>query len=438
MHPGARDGAQRLSPAVIGNYMASTLIPAAPEPSPILQMPLADQGHHLGPRAGQMHILLLAPAIADYCVEYANALAKEKMTVTLLAPESFFKDQVRFVDSAVHLRLLNWPRHRSVRNAIFFCRLIFLIDHLQPDVVHFLSEGVTWLSFLPLFLSRKYGIVTTMHDVTYHLGDHASQRVPRWFANRLVAQSDKVLVHGANLRSDAERQYPGLVGKIAVIPHLTLSRYCYIAKRAEMCRTDDPTVNVLFFGRIYAYKGVDILIRSAPLVLRRFRNIKFIIAGRGENFDKYEDMILDPSFFEIRNRHIPDTEVAQLFTDADIVVLPYVEASQSGVLAIANAFGKAVVVTDVGELASAVKDGETGIIIPAKDEGALAEAIFRLAADANFREVLGNSGRVAAEQWASPKLIGQTATEIYKTLIPRENPGMHGVKRRLWPCRRAR
>ena len=93
----------------------------------------------------------------------------------------------------------------------------------------------------------------------------------------------------------------------------------------------------------------------------------------------------DPQFFEVRNRHIPDREAAQLFIDADIVVLPYVEASQSGVLAIANAFAKPVIVTDVGELGRAVEDGVSGLVVPPADERPLADAILKLATDGALR-----------------------------------------------------
>ena len=364
-----------------------------------------------------MHILLLAPAIVDYSLEYANALAKNGVRVTLVAPARSFRDFVQYVDNTVDIQLLDWPRHRSLKNVIFLFRLFFLIESLRPNIVHFLSEGISWLSFVVPFLSRKYPIVTTMHDVEYHLGDHASRRVPRGFANQLIARSDKVLVHGANLRSDAERRYPKLTTKFEIIPHLVLLRYFDIAKRNGMCRKDDPTINVLFFGRIYAYKGLDVLIRSVPLVAKRFSNIRIVIAGTGEDIDKYKRMMQDPSYFEIRNRHIPDEEVAQLFTDADIVVLPYVEASQSGVLAIAFAFGKAVIVTDVGELASAVEGGKTGLIIPTRDEGALANAILQLAANPELRTRLGNSGRIAAEESASQKLVAEKVTKIYQALI---------------------
>ena len=143
-----------------------------------------------------MRILLLAPAIADYCVEYANALAN-RAHVTLVAPRRTFKDHAGFVDSSVDLQLVDWPRHRSLKNLSFMYRLCRQIDLLRPDVVHILSEGVLWLN-LVLPTAQKYGIVTTVHDVTYHTGDRASRRVPRWFADQLIKRSDRIIVHGSN------------------------------------------------------------------------------------------------------------------------------------------------------------------------------------------------------------------------------------------------
>jgi glycosyltransferase involved in cell wall biosynthesis len=368
-----------------------------------------------------MHILLLAPAIVDYSIEYANAVARNNARVTLVAPSRLFRETVQYVDDTVDLRLLDWPRHRSLRNAIFLFRFISLVERLQPDVIHFLSEGISWLSFVVPFLSRRYPIVTTMHDVEYHPGDHASRRVPRCFANHLIARSDKVLVHGARLRRDAKQRYPKLATKFEVMPHVLFLRYFDIARRNKMSRKHDRTINVLFFGRIYAYKGLDVLIRCVPLVVKSFSNIRITIAGTGEDIDKYISMMHDLSYYDIRNRHIPDEEVAELFTEADIIVFPYVEASQSGVLAIAYSFGKPVIVTDVGELASTIEDGKTGLIVPARDEGALAEAILRLARNPALRTELGNSGRIAAHGSASPKLVADIATKIYEELLVHKN-----------------
>jgi glycosyltransferase involved in cell wall biosynthesis len=362
-----------------------------------------------------MRLLLFAPAIVDYSIEYTNALSK-RAHITLIAPERFFREHAKFLDGSVDVQLLNWPRHRSLANILFVSRLIWLIRSLRPDVVHFLSEGVIWLNLIVPFVKQR-GLVTTMHDVSYHLGDHLSRRVPREFTDWLLLQSDRIIVHGSGLRGDAEHKYPELKGKIEVLPHLQLRRYADVGRKKGLKRRGDSTVNVLFFGRIYAYKGLEILIRSIPIVTTNFGDIRVIIAGKGEDMKGYMNMIVDPRYFEVRNRHIPDDETAQLFTDADIVVLPYLEASQSGVLAIASAFGKPVIVTDVGELGRTVKNGITGIVVPAGDTEALAHAILLLAADGALRTQLGNANRAAAEQTASPDLVADGAIRIYERVI---------------------
>lgn len=362
-----------------------------------------------------MHVLLFANMTPDYSVEYTNALAK-RARVTLLAPINYFDNVVQYMDDGVDLQLLDWPRHRSLGNIIFLSRLRRLISRTQPDVLHFLSEGVTWLGLLAVVASRKYSVVTTMHDVEYHPGDRESRRLPRWFVNRLLDHSDKVIVHGAHLKTCAERYYPELQGRMEVLPHLMIRRYLQIATEHRLHRRSDPTFNILFFGRIYSYKGLDILIKSIEIVGKHLANFRLIIAGRGENIDNYQKLMSDPSLFEVRNRYISDLETAQLFTDADIVVLPYVEASQSGVLAIASAFGKPVIVTDVGELGRTVKDGETGIVIPPGDAVALAQAVLRLVTDDRLRSTFGSALRSAVEEAASPEAVAAAAVRIYESI----------------------
>jgi glycosyltransferase involved in cell wall biosynthesis len=361
-----------------------------------------------------MRILLIAPAIADYCVEYANALASQTC-VTMVAPHRTFKDHAEFVNSSVDLRLVDWPRHRSPKNLGFMYRLSRQMDLLRPDIVHILSEGVLWLN-LVLPTAQKYGIVTTVHDVTYHVGDRASRQVPRWFADQLIKRSDRIIVHGAALHAAAESTYPAVRDRLSVLPHIVLNRYRDISAIGNMKPSNPGTINILFFGRIYRYKGLDVLIRSMSLVTKQFSNVCLVIAGEGDNFSNYQKEMVDQKFFEVKNRHIPDKEAAQLFTDADIVVLPYVEASQSGVLAIANAFAKPVVVTKVGELGRAVIDGVSGLVVPPADERLLADAIVRLATNAELRARLGNEGRAQANRTASPEAIAEKAIAIY-TLV---------------------
>jgi glycosyltransferase involved in cell wall biosynthesis len=360
-----------------------------------------------------MRVVLIAPAIPDYCVEYADTLAK-KAQVSLICSARTFAEHIKYVGSSVDLHAVAWPRHRSPKNILFVLRLIRLVRSLRPDVVHFLSEGVLWLN-LAVPGIRKYGLVTTVHDVSYHPGDHASRRIPRWFADSLILNSDGIVVHGVNLREGAERRYPSLKGKVEILSHLPLTRYRRIAESHNMRKAAGPTVNILFFGRIYAYKGLDVLIASVPMIVEHHRDIRVTIAGKGEDIDTYKQMMADETFFDVRNRYVPDEEAAQLFTDADIVVLPYIEASQSGVLAIANAFGKAVIVTDVGELGHSVEDGVSGLVIPPNDAPALASAVVKLAQDEALRTRLGLAGRRAAEA-SSSEAFAERAVEIYQRI----------------------
>jgi hypothetical protein len=170
-----------------------------------------------------MRVLLIAPGIADYCVEYANALAN-KAYVTLVAPYRTFAKHREFINSRVDLQLLDWPCHRSVRNLLFMYRLRHQIELRRPDVVHFLSEGVLWLN-LVLPKAKKYGIVTTMHDISCHIGDRASRRVPRGFADWPIKHSDQVIVHGSVLRTAAENKYFYIKERLSVVPHVLLRRY---------------------------------------------------------------------------------------------------------------------------------------------------------------------------------------------------------------------
>ena len=98
----------------------------------------------------------------------------------------------------------------------------------------------------------------------------------------LLNRFNRVIVHGARLKTDAERLYPKLRGRVEIVSHIVMYRYLEIAKAHRLCRSDDPTINILFFGRIYAYKGLDVIIRSVSTVAKQMNNFRVIIAGRGE------------------------------------------------------------------------------------------------------------------------------------------------------------
>lgn len=114
----------------------------------------------------------------------------------------------------------------------------------------------------------------------------------------------------------------------------------------------------LFFGRVEKYKGIDMLIEIEKDLPR-----KLIIAGKGDYFDKYTDQVgYNLQNTILINRYIKDEEMIYLLKHCHAVILPYIEASQSGVLPAAYSFTKPVIVSSVRGLTQFVEDGETGYI----------------------------------------------------------------------------
>jgi glycosyltransferase involved in cell wall biosynthesis len=164
------------------------------------------------------------------------------------------------------------------------------------------------------------------------------------------------------------------------------------------------------------YKGLEYLIAAQPEISREVSNAKIIIAGAGD-FTLYEGFIKDRSAFEIINQHIPDEDVALLFQQASVVVLPYIGGSQTGVVPIAYSFKKAVIVTDVGGLGEAVDDGINGLVVPPHDQDALAMAIVRLLKDEPLRKRMGEAGNKKAESELSWDKIADQTIVIYGNVI---------------------
>jgi glycosyltransferase involved in cell wall biosynthesis len=135
------------------------------------------------------------------------------------------------------------------------------------------------------------------------------------------------------------------------------------------------------------YKGLDLLYRAMPLVAEKVKGVRLIVAGQPSfGYQPPEPPRLPHAGrIEVRNRHIPNSELAALMRETAVVICPYTHATQSGVVLTAYAFGKPIIATRTGGLAEYVRDGETGIVVPPNDPEALATAIARVLLDDTLR-----------------------------------------------------
>lgn len=137
---------------------------------------------------------------------------------------------------------------------------------------------------------------------------------------------------------------------------------------------------VLFFGYIRKYKGLHVLLDAMVEVLKAM-NVKLLIVGEFYDDEKgYREQIEKLNLTDnvlVVGEYIPNDEVAKYFSASDVVVLPYIDATQSGITQIAYNFNKPVITTNVGGLGEVVVDGKTGIVIPPGSSDDLANAIVK-------------------------------------------------------------
>jgi glycosyltransferase involved in cell wall biosynthesis len=362
-----------------------------------------------------MRIALISFDFGEYCVRLASALA-EHATVLLLLNEALGAPFTLQLDTRIHYIAIPRVRHRQPLRQIRRNRWILQqLRDFRPDVVH-LQQGSMWLN-MALQFEHTFPLVLTVHDAQRHPGDKLSRKTPYFFSKMGFHRADRLIAHNQYVKAFLQGELGIKEDKLDVIPHIQLGQDGLGQGVVESEKADHPRT-VLFFGRIWPYKGLDYLIRAEPWIAEHIPDIRIVIAGHGEEFERYRRLMAHPERFVVLNRHIADAEVATLFQQADVVVLPYTEASQSGVIPIAYTYGKPVVGTTVGGLPEMIEDGVTGFLVPPGDERRLAEAIVAVFRDDAQRRRMGDAGKRKIERECSPSVIARQTFEVYRALLP--------------------
>jgi len=344
-----------------------------------------------------MRVALVPHFNVEYTVGLANALANHA-EVAVFAREDLLSPYRRFFAPKVECR--EAPISRLMATAT----TTRAIRDYDPSIVH-IQNAYTWLiPCLPLL--ESYPTILTIHDPKPHWGLEQPHSWP--IVALTLAFSDRVIVHGQRLREQLLERYRLAPDKVRVLPLGELVPFTGSSKMPEEGNT------VLFFGRIYPYKGLDQLLRAVPHILAEAPDSRFIIAGAGD-LSRFPELRDDPHF-EVHNRHIPLEDVADFFGRAAVVVLPYVEASQSAVLVLAYQHGKPVVATRTGGIPELVDHGVTGILVPPRDSNALTRAIVDLLSNPEKRRQMGAAARRKIDQELNWDGIAEQTLAIYREI----------------------
>ncbi|HEY7961587.1 MAG TPA: glycosyltransferase family 4 protein [Solirubrobacteraceae bacterium] len=252
-------------------------------------------------------------------------------------------------------------------------------------------------------------LVLTAHDVLPReprRGQLAAQR-------RLYERFDAIVVHSEHGRGRLTGELGVDPARVHTIPHGVFAHLAQGPPAPPPHETDKPVV--LFFGLLRPYKGLEILLdawrgRGTPPA-----GAELWIAGM-PRMDIVTLQRAAPANVRFDARFIPDSDLPAYFQRADLVVLPYLQADQSGVLFTALAFGKPLLLSDVGGFPEVAATGAARTV-PAGDPVALREALRELLADPAARAKMAVAARAAADGRYAWETVARAHLALYERLL---------------------
>lgn len=242
-----------------------------------------------------------------------------------------------------------------------------------------------WAEFVNGQLKYKK-IMTLCHDPVLHSGVKKSEI---FMTQRFIRNSDEIVVLTQSFMPLVEKNYGFAPEHIHFMPHGRMGDYRANQKKSETNMYDPTKTNYLFFGRISKYKGLHILAEAFAKLEKENPNVTLMVAGSGD-FSEYEAEFKSLKNVHVENRYIKDEEVGNFFDDPSVIlVLPYLDATQSGVTPIALEYNVPVIASDSGGLKEQMDEGRIGTYVAPGD----AEALYQ-----KMKEVAGNEEWLTAER----------------------------------------
>jgi len=325
---------------------------------------------------------------------------------------------------------------REKLNHLIWFKIFNKIRSISPDIIHIQYTPTICGPFAPLFL---YGlklffphsnILVTSHEKPSVYLKKLGKIIKRVFIcyERLIfAPADKVLVH----TKEHERELVAILGldcnKIEIIPHgITTARNFHRNQKVRMLGQIGVKGQhiITFFGGIRPNKGIEFLISSFSMLLKRDKNVVLLIAGSASKDNiRYETKLkamvnsLEISASVKFLGFVEEDEIPVLLAISTMIVMPYVDITQSGVLyREVIPYSKPVVVTDVGNLGSIVKESDIGLVVPHSDVESLLEAMEYLLEAPGKAEAFRQNQDTIKKKY-SWNVVGDLHKKIYQLIL---------------------
>lgn len=329
------------------------------------------------------------------------------------------------------------------RVSMYYARLIRYAATAKPRLFHILwNNKFEFFDRTALMLYyRLLGklVVLTVHNVNAGKRDSKDSRLNRLTLRIQYRLTHHIFVHTEKMKQELIKDFNVRSERVTVVPFginnavPNTSLSSRNAKERLGLREDERVL--LFFGRITPYKGLEYLIAALRQVLERRHNYRLVIAGNPDRCAEYWKALREEigEFVErgqvlLKATFIPDDETEVYFKAADVLVLPYKDIYQSGVLFLGHSFGLPVIAADVGSLKDEVIEGKTGFTFRPEDPVHLAETIERyfvsdLHMDLNNRRREIKDFSAERHSW---EVVARTTVSVYTRLgrIPAQSSNL--------------
>lgn len=358
-----------------------------------------------------MHILHIEANGGTNTAEYVK---------NIVSSTSKFTDQVSVVTSSENIypnskSLTFFQDYGSVSGGIskmkyylkgMISLYFYLIRQEQKQIVHYHWPKFSPLDYLFVLLIKRRKNVSVVATVHNNL-PHEIRFFDRYFFKNFYQLVDHFIFHSMQNKIDFESLFFQLEDNFHEIPH-----YSYEVQESD--HKPDQT-SILFFGSIRHYKGLDILLEALGKV-RKELDFSLTVAGNPEiDMAPLKDLSIKNGIKTNWQLGWVDKEdIDRIFADHHIVVLPYRNIDNSGVVNLAMSYGKVVIASEIGGLKYLIKNEENGFLVPAEDVSALSSTIERLL-EMDFDETIriGKNAKNLMQTKYSLGAIAKKTFELY-------------------------
>lgn len=360
-----------------------------------------------------MRVAIIAPHFPEYALGYAGGLAKHCDVLVCVDADQVADEYAgRKVPTAGVGRV---ERFRF-KSPLDLLRMFRAVSRFRPSVIHFQEAAGPKRAFFSACvaarLRRRATIALTVHDPVPHEGRNlaAAQRMP-WARLYLRRRADVIVVHGAYCGRLMRNSLGSAAPRVVESEHGLLLEPPVLLPLPVLLPPPAAPLKLYFFGRMEAYKGVEVLLLMAESLHAEGLPFELSIAGHGPELDRLQARFGRLPEVTIHDGFVPPRQVMASIQSADCVMLPYLSATQSGVLAAAFAGRRYVIASQTGGIPDVVEHGGNGLLVSPGDPQALADAVRQLAHDPVLRLRL----REGAEATATGKLDwNRIASELVK------------------------